>query len=85
MPHRYICDVLDEMRTADKTKNYSYMCGLIEETQTLANRMESKLYEHKEHDKLHEQVKELKKIKSKLTKSIKEEGGEIPHEIESLW
>jgi len=85
MPHRHICDVLEEMRTADKTKNYSYMSGLIEETQTMANRMETALYEHKDYEKLHEQVKELKEIKVKLVKSIKDNGGTVSDELSSRY
>jgi len=85
MPHRHICDVLEEMRTADKTKNYSYMSGLIEETQTMANRMETALYEHKDYEKLHDQVKELKEIKVKLVKSIKDNGGTVSDELSSRY
>jgi len=85
MPHRHICDVLEEMRTADKTKNYSYMSGLIEETQTMANRMETALYEHKDYNRLHEQVKELKEIKEKLVKSIKDKGGTVSDELSSNY
>jgi len=40
---RTVCDVLYEMREACKTGNYSYMPGLIEEVQSMANRMEAKL------------------------------------------
>jgi len=35
------------MRTCDKMKNYSFLSGLIEEAQVLANRMESGLEEFK--------------------------------------
>ena len=33
------------MRDCVKTSNFSYLSGLIEEAQSLANRMESRLYE----------------------------------------
>ena len=46
--HRHICDVLDEMRKVNKTRNYGGLYGLIEEAQSMANRMESKLYEVKD-------------------------------------
>ena len=85
MAHRLICDVLEEMRIADKTKNYSYMNGLIEETQTMANRMEDALYNHKDYNQLHDQVKELKKIKTKLIKSIKDKGGKVSDELDSKY
>ena len=42
MSNRYICTVLDEMRDCVKTSNFSYLSGLIEEAQSLANRMESR-------------------------------------------
>lgn len=42
-PRRYACDVLEEMRTCDKTKNYACLLSLIEELQIIFNRMESAL------------------------------------------
>jgi len=48
MPNRLICDVFREMRDAHEHRNYGYMKGLIEEAQTLANRMEAKLYDQKD-------------------------------------
>lgn len=41
--HRTLCEVLHEMRDCTKTNNFSYLPGLIEEAQNMANRMESKL------------------------------------------
>ena len=35
MVNRYLCSVLDEMRECNKSKNFSYLLGLIEEAQTL--------------------------------------------------
>jgi len=46
MPHRYVCSVLDEMRTAVKVGRVDLVIGLIEEAQTLVNRMEAKLGEY---------------------------------------
>ena len=40
---RTMCDVLEEMRNASKTKNFSYIDGLIEEAQSMGNRMEAGL------------------------------------------
>ena len=57
MPHRYICDVFQEMRDADKSKNFSYMKGLIEEAQSMANRMENRLHLGKDAERLHKEVK----------------------------
>lgn len=69
MPNRTLCSVLDAMRDADKTKNYSYMLGLIEEAQYLANRMEAALWNQKDFNTLSEKVsalnKELKELEAK--------------------
>lgn len=66
MPNRTICSVLEAMRDCTKTQNYSYLLGLIEEAQMLANRMESALYDKKDfkydlkrHKKLRKQIKEM--------------------------
>ena len=61
--NRYLCSVLDEMRECTKTLNFSYLLGLIEEAQTLGNRMEAKLYEIKDFERLHEDIRDLKKKK----------------------
>jgi len=67
---RYICDVLYEMRACTKTLNFSYLIGMIEELQTLANRMEERLYEMKDFEYLHEEIRALKKKKKKLEKEV---------------
>ena len=66
MPNRYLCSVLDEMRECTKTLNFSYLSGLIEEAQTLGNRMEAKLYDIRDYESLLDDIKELKKEKKKL-------------------
>ena len=66
MANRYLCSVLEEMRECTKTLNFSYLLGLIEEAQTLANRMESKLFDIKDYERLHEDIVNLKKQKKKL-------------------
>ena len=66
MSNRYICTVLDEMRDCIKTSNFSYLSGLIEEAQSLANRMASRLYEIKDFERLHEDIRKLKVEKKKL-------------------
>ena len=72
-PNRYLCEVLDEMRKCFKTCNFSYLPGLIEEAQTLANRMEAKLNDMSDHkilleerDTLNKEVQELREQKAKL-------------------
>ena len=40
---RTLCNVLEEMRACHKTRNYSHLSSLIEEAQSMGNRMEAKL------------------------------------------
>ena len=72
MPNRLLCTVLDEMRDCVKTVNFSYLLGLIEEAQSLASRMESHLYDMKDHDRLLDDIRDLKKKKKNLKKIVKE-------------
>ena len=72
MPNRLLCDVLGEMRDCVKTSNFSYLSGLIEEAQSLANRMESNLYDIKDFNRLHKDIKVLKKKKKKLEEKVEE-------------
>ena len=65
MPNRAICSVLQEMRECAKTSNYSYLPGLIEEAQSLANRMEAALWDQKDFTALQAKL-------SKLNKEFKE-------------
>ena len=60
MPSRYICDVLSEMRKLHKTRNYSCLLGLIEEAQTMANRMEAALDEKQSYERWHKKAKKEK-------------------------
>ena len=72
MANRYLCDVLNEMRKCVKTLNFSYLLGLIEEAQTLGSRMESRLFEIKDYERLHEEIRDLKKKKKKLEREVEE-------------
>jgi len=72
MPNRFLCDVLNEMRECTKTLNFSYLLGLIGESQALANRMEAKLEDIEEIEFLHVRIRELKKEKKKLEKQVDE-------------
>ncbi len=69
MVNRTLCDVLSEMRDCNKTRNFSYLKGLIEEAQTLANRMEAGLGE--KHDYF-SWVKKAKKEKEEYKKLLEE-------------
>ena len=69
---RTLCSVLDEMRDCYKTRNFSYLEGLIEEAQTYANRMESKLNDVSEYETLKERYKKLKKRHDELEPKTQE-------------
>ncbi len=72
MIERYICTVIDEMRQCYKTYNFGCIQGLIEEFQTLANRMEAKLSQVAEVKNLHEQIKKLDKQREDLEIEVEE-------------
>jgi predicted RNase H-like nuclease (RuvC/YqgF family) len=65
MPNRTLCSVLEEMRKAYETRNFSHLLGLIEEAQSLANRMESALWDQKDYTALQKKL-------SRLNKEVKE-------------
>ena len=70
--NRYVCDVLEEMRTSTKTLNFAMIPSLIEEVQTMANRMEMALEDMKDLKALKEEIvdkkEELKTLKDKIKK-----------------
>ena len=75
--NRSICGVLEEMRSCNETKNYSYLLGLIEEAQSMANKMESKIDLIKDFEDLKDKYKELEERKNDLKKDIKSKGGKV--------
>ena len=71
-PNRYVCSVLDEMRDSLKPlswynfKRYKQLQAmLIEEAQTMVNRMEAALEDQ-------DDIKHLYKIRNNLRKQVKE-------------
>ena len=70
MPNRLVCNVLEEMRNCSTTNNYSYLDGLIEETQSLVNRMEAKLFDMREikclNDEIHKKREEVDQLNQKV-------------------
>jgi len=68
--NRTICGVLDEMRQCNKTHNYAYLESLIEEAQSMANRMEAALWNQKDYKYAREEHKELKAKLKKLRKEV---------------
>ena len=75
--NRTICSVFEEMRSCNETKNYSYLLGLIEEAQSMANKMESKIDLIKDFEDLQEQCKNLVERKYNLKQDIKKSGGKV--------
>lgn len=73
MPNRFVCDVLGEIRVAYKNRSYVLIPGLVEEAQTMVNRMEATL-----HDK-----SDVKWEISRLRK-LKQERKALEDEIEEL-
>ena len=73
--NRYMCEVLDEMRTCQKTLNFAVIPSLIEEVQTMANRMEMALSDMKDletlKDDIHEKKEELKVLQKEIAKKKK--------------
>ncbi len=68
--NRTVCDVLSDMRKCVKTLNFAALLSLIEEVQTMANRMEAALSDKKdiaemqaERAKLKVEIKALRKKK----------------------
>ena len=73
-----MCDVLNEMRKCSETGNYSYLLGLIEEVQTMGNRMEAALEGNNDIEsgrrivkELKNEIEELREKKDELSKSKK--------------
>ena len=72
MANRYLCDILEEMRTTTKTLNFGMLLGLIEEVQTAGNRMEAALEDNRDADDLRDEIHNLKRERMKLKKEIEQ-------------
>jgi hypothetical protein len=77
MPNRYICDVIEELRTCYDTRNFSSLLGLIEECQTLANRMEASLYDRADVRDYQSEIRTLKQEKRTLEFDVEEKKFEL--------
>ena len=73
------------MRSCNETKNYSYLLGLIEEAQSMANKMESKIDLINDFEELKDKYKELEEQKNELKKEIKLKGGKIDVPYVENW
>jgi cell division protein FtsB len=72
--NRTLCNVLEEMRACHKTRNYSSLLSLIEEAQSMGNRMESALGDKRDVREMQEERQELKAEIKKL-RDVKEKLG----------
>lgn len=81
MPHRYVCDVIEEARKLHDTRCYGSLPGLVEEIQTLVNRMEAALGNKRDYERWHKKAKEekaeYKKLLEKANKLRKKAGKDI--------
>ncbi len=75
--NRVMCDVLSEMRECHNTRNYAALQGLIEEVQSMANRMEAGLRDVKDLRELSEELSERRRQLKKLRKLIEKELGKV--------
>ncbi len=66
MPNRTICCVLDEMRKAYETRNFSYLLGLIEEAQSMANKMEARIYDIHDYESVRDAYKDMKQKRDEI-------------------
>ena len=69
--NRYVCEVLEEMRTCTKTLNFAIIPSLIEEVQTMVNRMEMTLSDMKDLESLKDTIREKKEELEKIEKILK--------------
>jgi hypothetical protein len=74
---RTMCDIIEDMRTMHKTRNFSYLMGLLEELQYRANRIEN-AFDIKDQVERYEKLRiKYKKEIAELKKEKVEAGGEL--------
>jgi predicted RNase H-like nuclease (RuvC/YqgF family) len=77
--NRTLCDALNEMRACYETRNFASLLGLIEEAQSMGNRMEAALGDQKDLREMNEEWHRLKKEIKELRKeraTLDDEHGE---------
>lgn len=79
MTNRFYCTVIDEMRECYKTRNFSHVMGLLEELQSIGNRMEAKCGDINDANRYLDEVKELKRE----IKSLKRKRDKLKRKIEN--
>lgn len=71
-----MCEVLDEIRALDKTRNYAPLMGLVEELQSMGNKMEGALGDKKDVERMQMKRAKLKKEIKELKKQLPDKGEE---------
>lgn len=70
-PNRVLCDVIKEARKCCETLNFSYLPGLLEEAQTMGNRLEAALEDAKDLKDAKKQIKEAREELTDIEAQIK--------------
>ena len=82
-----MCEVLNEMRKSFESRNFAGLLGLVEEVQTMGNRMEAAIEEKRKYQQYHEDAKlkydEYEKFRKKVNK-LKEEIKELEERRDEL-
>ena len=69
--NRSLCDVFEDMRKCHKTRNYAGLLGLIEEAQTMGNKMEAALEDVKDLEEMQIRYPVMRKKYRKLRRQMK--------------
>ncbi len=72
MLNRTLCSVLEEMRDQYKTRNFAGLLGLVEEAQSMGNRMEAALEDQKDLERLLDNKRKLERRFKKIKKILKQ-------------
>ena len=80
---RTLCAVLEEMRKCFETRNFSSLLGLIEEAQSMGNRMEAGLDQKHSLEEWDATWRKKKKELKALEKQIEELKEKLPEDQES--
>jgi hypothetical protein len=81
---RTLCDTLQEMRKCYETRNFGPIASLIEEAQIYGNRMEAKLTDIKEYDRMKERYKKISKKVKEMEKLCEEKDESNSFDLDKL-
>ncbi len=68
--NRTFCDVVEEMRNCAKNLNFGPVMGLLEELQSIGNRMEAGLGDKKQYKQVQDELPGLRSEYNKLEREI---------------